>query len=82
MPFSGLTIMFDTKELLSLSAIRQALLAVVPALQERWPQAKLFVLNDWHEHDGYVNAEQSTSWQQLFQRIEEDEAVKQFSTGE
>lgn len=82
MPFSGFTIAYDTQELLSLSAVCQALLAVVPSLQERWPQAELFVLNDWHEHDGYVNAEKPTSWQELFQLIEEDEAVRKFSTGE
>ncbi len=81
-PFSGFTILFDTEELLSLSAVCQALLAVVPILQERWSQAELFVLNDWHEHDGYVNAEQPTSWPEIFQMIEEDEAVKKFSTGE
>lgn len=81
-PFNGFTIRFDTRELLPLSALRQALLVVVPALQERWPQAKLFMLNDWHEHDGYVNAEQPTSWHELVQKIEADEAVKKFSTGE
>ena len=81
-PFSGFTIAYDTQELLSLSSLRQALLAVVPSLQERWPQAELFLLNDWHEHDGYVNAEKPTSWQELFQMIEADEAIKKFSTGE
>ena len=80
-PFDGCTMRFDTDELTPLPALHRALLAVVPALQERWSQAQLFTLDDWHEHDGYVNAEQPTNWQELWQRVGNNETTMAFTCG-
>ena len=66
-PFDGDTVGFDAEELTSLAALRQVLLAVVPALQKLWPNTKLLMLDDWHEHDGYVSNEQPVTWQELSQ---------------
>ena len=81
-PFDGLTVAFDSDELTPLPALRQALLAVAPALQEHWPDAVLFKLDDWHEHDGYVNVEQPSSWQELWQRIGNNETTMSFTHGD
>jgi hypothetical protein len=42
LPFNGLTVKFESEELTPLPALRQVLLAIIPALQERWPNAKIF----------------------------------------
>ncbi len=53
-PFNGQTISFASPELTPLPALRLALLTVLSRLRQRWPEAALFALDDWHEHDGFV----------------------------
>jgi hypothetical protein len=37
------------------------------------------MLADWHEHDGYVNAAQPTTWQELLRRVGTDETTMTFT---
>ena len=81
-PFDGQTVAFASEELTPLPALRQALLVIIAVLQQRWPEASLFVLDDWHEHDGFVNAARPTAWPELLQRAGTDEKTMTFTQGE
>lgn len=82
LPFNGLTVTFASEELTPLPALRQALLVVVPALQRHWPKANLFMLDDWHEHDGYVNIARPATWAELLQRVGTDAETMAFAHGD
>ena len=71
-PFDGQTVSSDTKDLTPLTPLRQALLAIVSVLQERWPDAGLSTLDDWHDHDGYVSGGKPTSWANLTAALASD----------
>lgn len=81
-PFDGQTVMFASEELTPLPALRQALLVIVPALQQRWSEAKLFMLDDWHEHDGYVSIARPTTWRELLERLGTNEETMAFTHGD
>lgn len=81
-PFSGQTLAFASADLTPLPALRRALLAVASRLQELWPEAALLTLDDWHEHDGFVNRAGPASWQDLSSALASDEALLTLSTGE
>ena len=81
-PFDGLTVAFASEELMPLPLLRQALLAVIPALQRHWPTDNLFVLDDWHEHDGYVSMARPTTWSELLQRCGTNAKTMAFTHGD
>ena len=81
-PFDGQTVAFASEELTPLPALRRAMLVIIPALQQRWSKAKLFVLDDWHEHDGCVTVAQPTTWPELLQRIGTNEETMTFTHGD
>ena len=64
-PFNGQTVSFASQDLTPLPALRLTLLAGVPRLQQRWPEAALCTLDDWHEHDGFVNEAKPASWHDI-----------------
>lgn len=79
-PFDGLRI--STGVLLPLPVLRRVLGAVVCCLQEGHPGARLLTLHDWHEHDGYVNLPQPTSWEELRARLASDDALYTSRSGD
>lgn len=81
-PFNGQTVALVSEDLTPLPALRLALLAIVSRLQEHWPEAALFALDDWHEHDGFVSRAEPTSWHNLSYALASDEALLTLSTGE
>jgi len=81
-PFDGLTVAFASEDLTPLPALRLALLALVSRLQTHWPEAALFTLDDWHEHDGFINAAKPTSWQYLSAALASDKALSALSQGD
>ena len=81
-PFSGQTLAFAAEDMMPLPTLRLALLAVVPRLQQLWPQAALCMLDDWHEHDGFVNEAKPASWQDLSVALVSDKALLTLSQGD
>ena len=81
-PFDGQTVSFDTEDLTPLTPLRHALLAVTPLLQERWPDAGLFTLDDWHDHDGYVTVGKPASWAKLTAALASDDLFLTLSRGD
>jgi hypothetical protein len=62
-PFGGLTIASDGG--MPLGAVRAILAEVVPYLQRQWDHRQLYLLEDWHAHDGYLRDARATSWGEL-----------------
>jgi hypothetical protein len=62
-PFDGSTLCLE--DLLPLSRLQPVLQLVVARLRQFQPERELFSLLDWHEHDGFVNAAEDTSWEDL-----------------
>ncbi len=81
-PFHGQTVAFASEGLTPLPALRLALLAVTAHLQRQWPASVLFTLDDWHEHDGFINEARPTSWQELSLTLASDEALLTLSHGD
>ena len=81
-PFNGRTVAFASDDLTPLPGLRLALLALVPRLQQHCPDAALFMLDDWHEHDGFISEAEPTSWQHLSDALVSDNALLALSTGE
>jgi len=81
-PFSGQTLAFASEDLTPLPTLRLALLAVVSRLQELWPEAALCTLDDWHEHDGFINEAKPTSWQYLFPALASKQTLLALSHGD
>jgi hypothetical protein len=78
-PFDGLRVALDDSQPLSdclpLPVLRQALIAVVRRLQQDRPDASLYTLQDWHEHDGFINQAHPTSWQEIGAKLVSDDAL-------
>ena len=81
-PFNGQTVTFSSEDLVPLTPLRHALLAVVSRLQQGSPDVPLFTLEDWHEHDGYVAGSKPTSWANLFSALASDETLLSLSQGD
>ena len=72
-PFDGLLV--GTDDCLPLPILRAVLIAVGRRLQHSHPEPHLLTLQDWHEHDGYVNSARSTSWQELWETLASDDRL-------
>ncbi len=81
-PFSGQTITIDSEDLTPLTPLRHALLAVVSRLQQRWSDAALLSLDDWHEHDGFITVAKPISWVYLLSTLASDETLLALSHGD
>ncbi|WP_119321561.1 hypothetical protein [Capsulimonas corticalis] len=79
-PFDGVTIY--SAGCAPLAELRYTLNAVFNILREQSPNAELFNLSDWHEHDGYVNEATPSSWNELQSYLISTDALKGLSTGE
>ena len=81
-PFNGKTVAFASDDLTPLPALRLALLALFPRLQQHRPNAALLTLDDWHEHDGFINEARPAAWQDLSAALASDEALLTLSQGD
>ncbi len=81
-PFNGQTVAFASADLMPLPALRLALLAIVPRLRQRWPEAALCTLDDWHEHDGFVNEAKPASWHDISAALASNEALLTLGCGD
>lgn len=63
-PFDGLTIAAPD-DWLRAPLAWQAVSAILHWLHARDAKASVFRIEDWHEHDGYVNTAAPTSWDAL-----------------
>jgi hypothetical protein len=79
-PFNGQTV--TLKDFVPLATLRIALLQVVQQLQDYRPDAALFRLDDWHEHDGFVKEAEPATWQELDTLLTSEQTLKAASTGE
>ena len=79
-PFDGQTVAIEAENLTPLPPLRQALSAVVSLLQQRWPNAVLLSLDDWHEHDGYLTGGKPTSWTALASALASEDSLVTLST--
>jgi hypothetical protein len=43
------------KDLIPISVLRPILHSVINYYESLYPHCKLYSLDDWHQHDGYVN---------------------------
>jgi hypothetical protein len=80
-PFDGITL-HDVGGEIPLAKLREAAARVLDLLEARYAEAGLLILDDWHEHDGFVNAGTKTSWHALRDRLSDDDAFLYFKTGD
>ncbi|MEO6711379.1 MAG: hypothetical protein ABIP42_17490 [Planctomycetota bacterium] len=81
-PFDGVTV-FDASEAeAELHVLRQAAIGVIGVLQRSFPDPELFVLADWHEHDGFGSPARGTTWSEVLMHCETDRAFLYFKTGD
>lgn len=63
-PFAGTTLYLspppDSRE-----AMVRMIAIAVKVLQRRHERNRLYVLNDWYEHDGYITDERPCSWDEI-----------------
>jgi len=62
-PFDGLTVTLN--DYLPLPLFQKALVAVVERLYTYRPEAALFHMMDWHEHDGFIIEAHPYPWEKL-----------------
>jgi hypothetical protein len=78
-PFDGLRLGLSPfrplSDYLPMPTLRRALIAVAHRLQQEQPDAPLYTFHDWHEHDSYINQAHLTSWQELWARLDSDDAL-------
>jgi hypothetical protein len=79
-PFDGVTLY--SPEFLPLSALRKALQVIITHLQTLRPQARLFRLSDWHEHDGFVTTARPSSWEEMQALLASEERLYASSEGD
>lgn len=79
-PFDGATIFDASEGEISLIKLRQSTLAVINILEAQFPQAALLVLDDWHEHDGFISSSKESTWPEIRTRLINDEAFLYFKT--
>ena len=60
---------------MQLAALREVLAAIIAILHAHFPEAELLKFNDWHEHDGFVNQSNSSSWDEVRALLSSDEAL-------
>lgn len=72
-PFDGVTVYLE--DFVPVTNLRPMLNRVVQILYERSPNARLFRMLDWHEHDGYVKEAVPTTWQELQLLASSDETL-------
>ena len=76
-PFDGMTLRAKDDGL-PLSALRRALLAAL-APRSTLP---LWMLHDWHQHDGYVSSAVRTSWHDLRAMVASEDALYAARSGD
>jgi hypothetical protein len=74
-PFHGFTI--SPKDCLSLAELQTLLAVIFKILQPIHINYNLFILKDWHAHDGYLTQATSITWQELNTILLSDEAIEQ-----
>jgi hypothetical protein len=77
-PFQGFTI--SPKDCLSLAELRTFLAAIFTVLQPIHINHNLFILKDWHAHDGYLTQAGEITWQELNTILLSDEAIEQHTS--
>ena len=79
-PFDGVTL--DTDDGLPLSALRQVLGQTTSLLRRLFPSVTLSVLEDWHDHDGFVKEASPIGWTEVETMFASDEDLYAHRNGE
>jgi len=81
-PFDGVTVSDAAEDEAPISTLRDCVIAVTGLLQARFPDSTLHVLDDWHDHDGFVDVSTTVTWADLRSHLTTLEAFLFFRTGE
>ena len=60
---------------LPIDELRSSLATVMNVLRGQYPSAKLFGLDDWHEHDGYISPSRSSSYAEIESAFSTEKAL-------
>ena len=80
-PFDGVTL-HDGEGEIPLGKLREAVARVLDLLETRYAAAGLVILDDWHEHDGFICAGSNISWTELRNHLSSKDAFLKFKTGD
>jgi hypothetical protein len=80
LPFDGMTLYLES--LLPFSQLQPLLQAVAHSVHHGWRDQKLLTLRDWHEHDGYITAAETTVWHNLLAIVSSPDSLLGACTGD
>lgn len=63
------------KEFLELKRVRDVLCEIAKFLEGKYGEKELYINDDWHEHDSYVNESKDYSWNKLNKVYANDRAL-------
>jgi hypothetical protein len=66
---------FIQDDLMKLENLHNVLFHVVKFLKNKFPNAKLFLNHDWHEHDGFINNSENIYWNDVDTRLKSAESL-------
>jgi hypothetical protein len=81
-PFDGTTLSTADSDPLPLAEAHAVVLTIVRFLRQQWPDAGLFMLHDWHRHDGYLTTAIPISWDDMDVRLRSVDSFRKLSTGD
>ena len=76
-PFDGVTVYLE--DFVPLADLCQMLIPLIQLLSAHCPEARMFRMEDWHEHDNYISRAMPASWQELRSLLESEDALRRAS---
>jgi len=68
-------IIYTIDDLVRINDLYYYLINIIQFLKNKFPNEKLFLNHDWHEHDGYINESQEIEWNNLDGILESTESL-------
>lgn len=81
-PFDGVAVFNASGDEIPLHPLRLLTAAVIRVLEEHFPRASLSILDDWHEHDGFVCPGKSITWARIREHLGSGQEFLFFATGD
>ena len=79
-PFDGNVISLE--DLFVLPELLEFLQICLNVLQREYSDSKLFVFDDWHEHDGYLTTANEYSWKMMDEILSSEESLYESRSGD
>jgi len=72
-PFAGE--MVTCEDYIEIRELREALELVIRMLMNKYVKERVYVVFDWHEHDGYITGRDETDWETILRGVESEDSL-------